>query len=150
VGSTPIDSIGLPLDQVPANVQTLAAPSDDTVSQLGDLLNENLGSVSVSNASGAYYQNDVNYRGFQATSPPLRVGLCRSTGTGAHEHALRLEHLLGPDPDQCARGGGRAAGANPMFGLNTLGGALVARSKNSEPTRRSSAPCRSFRRKALR
>jgi hypothetical protein len=52
VGSTPIDSIGLPLEQVPANVQTLAAPSDDTVSQLGDLLNENLGSVSVSNASG--------------------------------------------------------------------------------------------------
>ena len=70
VGQTLLDGVGVPLSEVPALVQSLHAAdiAAQNPGNLADLLNQNLGAVSVSNGTGNPYQTDVNYRGFQATS----------------------------------------------------------------------------------
>jgi outer membrane receptor protein involved in Fe transport len=70
VVATPLDAAGLALSRTPANAQTVdgAQIARQNPTSLADLLDRNLGSVSVSDGTGNPYQNDVNYRGFQATS----------------------------------------------------------------------------------
>jgi len=69
VGTTPLPSIGTPINQVPSNVQT--GTSKDIEQQqslnLGEFLDSNLGSVNTSNSVGNPYQMDVSYRGFTAS-----------------------------------------------------------------------------------
>jgi hypothetical protein len=70
VVATPLDSAGVALSHTPGNAQTVdrAAIAQQGPTNVADLLNANVGSVSVSDGTGNPYQNDVNYRGFQATS----------------------------------------------------------------------------------
>jgi len=155
VGSTPIDGIGVPLAQVPANAQKITGQEAEAqgVSNLAELLNNNLGSVSVSNGSGSPYQNDVNYRGFQASSL-----LGAPVGLSVYFDGVRMNEPFGSIvnwdliPVNAIAGVDVLPGSNPLFGLNTLGGALVVNTKNGQDNAGTSITAQggSFQRKALR
>ena len=135
VGATPIDSIGVPLSQFPANAQRISGKDvrEQRASNLADVLNENLGQVSVSNGSGNPYQNDVNYRGFQVSSL-LGVPI----GLSVYFDGVRVNEPFGSIvnwdliPMNAVSSVNILPGSNPMFGLNTLGGALVVNTKNGK------------------
>jgi len=135
IGTTPMDSGGVTLDQFPANVQRLVAK--DARSQgstnLADLLDANLGPVSISNGTGSPYQNDVNYRGFQASSL-----LGAPVGLSVYFDGIRMNEPFGSVvnwdliPMNAMSSMAILPGSNPIFGLNTLGGALVVTTKNGK------------------
>ncbi|MCO5401733.1 TonB-dependent receptor plug domain-containing protein, partial [Ralstonia soli] len=135
VGSTPIDSIGVPLSQFPANAQRISAKDvrEQRSANLADVLNDNLGQVSVSNGSGNPYQNDVNYRGFQVSSL-LGVPI----GLSVYFDGVRMNEPFGSIvnwdliPMNAVSSINILPGSNPIFGLNTLGGALVVNTKNGK------------------
>ena len=69
VDTVPLSGIGVPLNQVPANVQTVTHDqlSRQPASNLGEFLNLNVGSVNINDTQGNPFQPDVNFRGFTAS-----------------------------------------------------------------------------------
>jgi outer membrane receptor protein involved in Fe transport len=133
--ATPIDPTGVPLSHVPANAQSLSADdiSRQGAANLADLLNGKLGSVSVSDGTGNPYQNDVNYRGFQATSL-----LGAPVGLAVYFDGARVNEPFGSIvnwdliPMNAVASVSVEPGSNPIFGLNALGGALVVKTKTGQ------------------
>jgi outer membrane receptor protein involved in Fe transport len=133
VSTMPLAGIETPVDQVPSNVQSISPEMvrSQPVSNLGDLLNGALGSVSVSNASGNPYQNDVSYRGYQASSL-----LGAPVGLSVYFDGVRMNEPFGSIvnwdliPVNAISSINVVPGSNPLFGLNTLGGAVVVNTKN--------------------
>jgi outer membrane receptor protein involved in Fe transport len=131
--TAPLASDTTTLSNVPANAQVLSG--DALIRQnhenLADLLNANLGSISLSNGTGSPYQSDVSYRGFQATSL-----LGSPTGLSVYLDGVRMNEAFGSIvnwdliPLNAVRQVEVLPGSNPLFGLNTLGGALVLDTKN--------------------
>ncbi len=135
VVGTPLDAAGTPLSHTPGNAQTLNAqgPGQQAATNLADLLNGNLGSVSVSDGTGNPYQNDVNYRGFQATSL-----LGAPVGLAVYLDGVRVNEPFGAIvnwdliPMNAISTLDVVPGSNPIFGLNALGGALVANTRTGK------------------
>ncbi len=133
IGSTPLGADGVPLTKTPANAQTLRASDirEQGASNLADLLNDNIASVSVNNGTGNPYQNDISYRGFQATSV-----LGAPVGLTVYFDGVRLNESFGSlvnwdlIPTNAIARVVLMPGSNPVFGLNTLGGAIVLGTKN--------------------
>ena len=69
ISTTPLPGIGLPLEQIPANVQT--AKGEEIRKQgslnLADYMNNNLQGVSVNETQNNPYQPDILFRGFTAS-----------------------------------------------------------------------------------
>ncbi len=133
VGVTPLPGLDLPRDQVPANVQTLdsgAATGPDSAN-LPDALNRRLGSVYVNDIQGNPFQPDVNFRGF--TASPL---LGTPQGLSVYLDGVRINQPFGDVvswdliPRAAIASVTLMPGSNPLFGLNTLGGALAIRTKD--------------------
>ena len=120
-------------DRVAANVQTMSAEEIERSQSLDltDLLNRNFGSISINHAQNNPLQPDVNFRGF--TASPL-LGL--SPGLTVYQNGVRINEPFGDTvnwdliPLSAVNEVQLLAGANPVFGLNTLGGALSLRMKN--------------------
>ncbi|MBS0363214.1 MAG: TonB-dependent receptor plug domain-containing protein, partial [Proteobacteria bacterium] len=135
VVGTPLDSTGTSLSRTPANAQTLdaRAPGQQGSTNLADLLNGSLGSVTVSDASGSPYQNDVNYRGFQATSL-----MGAPVGLAVYFDGVRVNEPFGSIvnwdlvPMNAVSTVNVQPGSNPIFGLNALGGALVVNTRSGQ------------------
>jgi outer membrane receptor protein involved in Fe transport len=133
VGTTPLPGVGLPREQIPANVQTLrGAPVEDPRSAtLPDVLNRYLGSVIVNEIQGNPFQPDVNYRGF--TASPL---LGTPQGLSIYMDGVRFNQPFGDVvswdliPRSAIASINLMPGSNPLFGLNTLGGALSIQTKD--------------------
>ncbi len=131
--TAPSGSDTIRLADSPVNAQVLAgdALTADHPANLADLLDASLGSVTLSNGTGNAYQSDVSYRGFQATSL-----LGSPTGLSVWLDGVRMNEPFGSivNWDLIPLGAIRSVelqpGANPLFGLNTLGGALVLTTKN--------------------
>jgi hypothetical protein len=133
VGATPLPGLDLPRDQVPANVQTLdsgAATGPDSAN-LPDALNRRLGSVYVNEIQGNPFQPDLNFRGF--TASPL---LGTPQGLSVYLDGVRINQPFGDVvswdliPRAAIASVTLMPGSNPLFGLNTLGGALAIRTKD--------------------
>ena len=133
IGTTPTHGVGLPLESIPANVQSATA-EDLEKSQSLDLtefMNRNLGSVNINAAQNNPLQPDVQYRGFSAS--PL-LGLPQ--GLAVYQNGVRLNEAFGDTvnwdliPKSAINSINLIGGANPLFGLNTLGGALSIVTKN--------------------
>ena len=133
VGATPLPGLGVARALVPANVQTLddAAVADGAT--LPDALNRRLGSVVVNEIQGNPFQPDVSYRGF--TASPL---LGTPQGLSVYVDGVRLNQPFGDVvswdliPRAAIASLTLMPGSNPLFGLNTLGGALAIRTKDGE------------------
>jgi len=133
VVTAPVLDDRLLLADTPVNVQILStdALNYQGHANLADLLNANLGSVSLSNGTGSPYQSDLSYRGFQATSL-----LGSPTGLSVWLDGVRMNEPFGSIvnwdliPMNAISTVEVLPGSNPLFGLNTLGGALVLTTKN--------------------
>lgn len=134
IGTTPLGA-GVERDRVPANVQTMSAGDLDR-SQATDLsshMNRRLGSVHVNEIQNNPYQPDVNYRGF--TASPL---LGTPQGLSVYLDGVRLNQPFGDVvswdliPRNALATMTLMPGSNPLFGLNTLGGALALQSKDGQ------------------
>ena len=133
VGTTPLVGIELPIDQVAAPVQTLTGRGIETSGAL-DLpayLNQRLNGVHVNETQGNPFQTDVNYRGY--TASPL---LGTPQGLSVYMDGVRLNQPFGDVvswdliPKVAIFSGALMPGSNPLFGLNTLGGALSIQTKD--------------------
>ena len=135
VGTTPLPSIGTPINQVPSNVQTGSAKSIEQQQSLdlSEYLDNNLGSVNTSNTVANPYQADVSFRGF--TASPL---LGTSQGLSVYLDGVRVNEAFGDIvnwdliPTNAIANINLIPGSNPLFGLNTLGGALAVHTKSGE------------------
>ena len=127
VGTTILPGQGTPLNQVPANVQTLqgGATATPRAATLAQALDQGVGSVNVNDTAGNPYQLDVNFRGFTA-SPALGT----PQGLSVFVDGVRVNEVFGDTVNWDLIPAGAISkvsvipGSNPVFGLNTLGGAL--------------------------
>ncbi len=133
IGLSPILGLDVPKDRVPANVQT-ARSSDIEASGATDLaafMNRRLGSVSINEVQNNPFQPDVNFRGF--TASPL---LGTAQGLSVYLDGVRLNQPFGDVvswdliPKSAIASIALMPGSNPLFGLNTLGGALAVHTKD--------------------
>jgi outer membrane receptor protein involved in Fe transport len=130
--TTPLHGSHLPKDHVPANVQTISAEdlADHKSLDLSAYAEEALGSVHLNAAQGNPLQSDVQYRGFLAS--PL---LGAPQGLSMYLDGVRLNEPFGDTinwdliPSNAIRSVNVIPGSNPIFGLNTLGGALSLETK---------------------
>jgi outer membrane receptor protein involved in Fe transport len=132
VGTTPLPGVGVGLDRLPAPVQT-ATSLDIQQSGALDLsafMNARLNGVHVNEVQGNPYQPDVNYRGY--TASPL---LGTPQGVSVYMDGVRLNQPFGDVvswdliPRAAIATMAMMPGSNPVFGLNTLGGALALETK---------------------
>jgi outer membrane receptor protein involved in Fe transport len=130
--TTPLHGSRLPRDHVPANVQTVTA---DAIAarhslDLADYMLDALGSVSGNQVQQNPLQPDLQYRGFLAS--PL---LGAPQGVSVYLDGVRLNEPFGDTlswdliPTEAIRSANLMPGSNPLYGLNTLGGALSLETK---------------------
>ena len=118
---------------VPANAQRAIAEQLQRSQSLDltDFLNRNFSSVSINNAQNNPLQPDFNFRGF--TASPL-LGLPQ--GLSVYQNGVRINDPFGDTINwdlvsvSAIDSVQMLAGAQPVFGLNTLGGALSMQMKN--------------------
>lgn len=135
VGTTPLSSLGVLIEQVPANVQVVKGQSLQNQQSLGiaDFMNNNLSGVNINEAQNNPYQPDVNFRGF--TASPL---LGTPQGMSVYQDGVRINEPFGDTvnwdliPQNAISSMALMPGSNPLFGLNTLGGALAVQTKSGE------------------
>ncbi len=132
IGTTPLPSLGVPLDKYPGNAQRTTAEDigKQNLVNLPEQLFRNFGSVNVNGAQGNAWQNDLTYRGFLGgplTGSPI--------GLSVYLDGMRFNDGFGDTinwdliPQFALSGVDIIPGSNPLFGLNTLGGALSMRTK---------------------
>ncbi|MGR9114612.1 MAG: TonB-dependent receptor [Gammaproteobacteria bacterium] len=132
VGVTPLFGSEVPIDKIPANIQTVTAfELEDTQSiSLADYLNRYLGSVHVNEAQNNPLQPDIYYRGFVAS--PL-LGLPQ--GLSTYVNGVRFNEPFGDTvnwdliPEGAIDTMSLYPGSNPVYGLNSLGGAISIKTK---------------------
>lgn len=133
IGTTPIQGVGLPADQIPANVQTANDEDIERIQglDLSEFMDKTLGSISLNQAQNNPFQPDLKFRGF--TASPL-VG--NSQGLSVYMDGIRINEPFGDVvnfdliPESAIANMNLIPGSNPVFGLNTLGGALSIQTKN--------------------
>jgi len=133
IGITPTHGVGLPEKRIPYNIQS--ANSEDLEASktldLADFMNRHLGNVTVNESQVNPLQPDIQYRGFSA-SPLLGI----PQGLAIYQNSVRINEVLGDTvnwdllPESSIASINLIGGANPLFGLNTLGGALSITTKN--------------------
>jgi outer membrane receptor protein involved in Fe transport len=133
IATTPLPGVDLLLAEIPAPVQT-AIDRDIQESgslDLADFLNRRLSGVHVNEMQGNPFQPDVNFRGY--TASPL---LGTPQGLSVYMNGVRINQPFGDVvswdliPRIAISSTTLMPGSNPMFGLNTLGGALSIQTKD--------------------
>jgi len=133
IGNAPLPGFGLPLNQVSSNVQT-ADSQDLKRAQTTDVaayLSRSFSGVNVSESADNPFQLDINYHGFSAS--PL---LGTPEGLSVYVDGVRVNESFGDTvnwdliPESAISTLSLISGSNPVFGLNTLGGALSLQTKS--------------------
>ena len=132
VGATPLGG-DLDANRIAANVQTASAAELRAQGALGlaDFMKRSMGSVFVNDVQSNPLQPDVQYRGFVGS--PL-LGLPQ--GLAVYQDGVRVNEPFGDTvswaliPESAIESLTLMPGSNPLFGLNTLGGAIAVRTKD--------------------
>jgi iron complex outermembrane recepter protein len=133
IGNSPLAGIGVQRLHVPANVQSIGERQLEEQESLNlpEFMARRLPSVNINEIQGNPYQTDLNYRGF--TASPL---LGTAQGMSVYLDGVRINEPFGDTvnwellPHSAIAGMDLVPGSNPVFGLNTLGGALAIRTKS--------------------
>lgn len=133
IGLTPLPGLELPQDRIAAPVQTATSTQIERSGALSiaDFMSRRFGSVHVNEIQGNPFQPDVSYRGY--TASPL---LGTPQGLSVYVDGIRLNQPFGDIvswdlmPRSAIASIALMPGSNPLFGLNTLGGALSVRTKD--------------------
>ena len=133
VGTTPASDRDLDVRDFPGSVQT--ADSADLGASgsldLSSYLLRHARGVHINSAQGNPLQSDLYYRGY-AASPLLGLPM----GLTVYQDGVRLNEPLGDAvnwdliPMRAVARMSLLGGSNPLYGLNTLGGAIVLNMKN--------------------
>jgi iron complex outermembrane recepter protein len=133
ISTTPLPGIGTSIDQVPSNVQSVSSKdiANQHTLELSDYINNNLGGVTITEGQSNPYMADVNFRGF--TASPLAGA---PQGLSVFQDGVRINEPFGDTvnwgliPQSAISSINLMPGSNPVFGLNTLGGALSVNTKS--------------------
>lgn len=133
ISNTPLPSLGLPLNIIPANIQLF--DSKDLRNQPGvtfaDQLINNAQGVTYSETQGNPWQPDVMFRGFSAS--PLAG---TPQGMSVYVDGVKVNEAFGDTvhwdliPNFAIQNMQIVPGSNPVYGLNTLGGAISIQTKD--------------------
>jgi len=129
----PLPGLGLTKEEIPGNVQSITAKEikESHALSLTDLMNRKLQSVNVNDYQGNPFQMDVTYRGFTA-GPQIGT----PQGLSVFLDGIRVNEPFGDVvnwdmiPMNAIAGVDVFPGSNPIFGLNTLGGAFTLKTKD--------------------
>jgi iron complex outermembrane receptor protein len=132
IGTTPLPGTSIEIEKIPAQVETLRlgqgeSPAPATVA---DALAARLGGVAIDDTLGDAFQPTLSYRGFSA-SPVLGT----AQGLAVYQNGTRINEAFGDAVNwdlipALAIDRVDLVGANPVYGLNALGAALVVSMKN--------------------
>jgi len=133
VSATPLAGTDLSVDQIPGPVQTATAEdmTSSGAANLTELMNRRLNGVFLNDMEGNSFQADVNFRGYTA-SPILGT----PEGISVYVDGVRQNQPFGDVvawdliPKNAISEVTLVPGSDPLFGLNTLGGALPVRTKD--------------------
>lgn len=132
IATTPLPGTVIDVDKVPSNVETVTS-SDLTrngSASLSGALSSQVGDINISDTLADPFQPDLFYRGFEA-SPVLGT----QEGLAVYQNGVRINEAFGDAvnwdllPD-IAIGRIDLVSANPVYGLNALGGAAVVTMKD--------------------
>ncbi|MGP1715949.1 MAG: TonB-dependent receptor domain-containing protein [Methylophilus sp.] len=129
----PLPGLGLTKEEIPGNVQSISAKEIKEAHSLSltDLMNRKLQSVTVNDYQGNPFQMDVQYRGFTA-GPQIGT----PQGLSVFLDGVRMNEPFGDVvnwdmlPMNALASVDVFPGSNPIFGLNTLGGAFALKTKD--------------------
>ena len=130
---TPIGQADVPADKIPVPVQGVTAQQieDTNALDLADTLNKRINGVYINENQNNPFQPDVNYRGY--TASPL---LGTPQGLSVYLDGVRQNQPFGDVvswdliPTVAIQDVELIPGANPVYGLNSLGGALAVHTKD--------------------
>jgi outer membrane receptor protein involved in Fe transport len=133
VSTTPLPGVGLSINKVPANIQLVNGEEfkQQQSVTIADYMNNNLQGVSVVDTQNNPFQPDVTFRGF--TASPL---LGTPQGMSVYVDGVRVNESFGDAvnwdliPMNAIANMSLIPGTNPLFGLNTLGGAISVQTKS--------------------
>jgi outer membrane cobalamin receptor len=130
---TPLPGFDLKPEQIPGPVQIALAIDIEASGalELSDFLNRRFNGVFINEMQSNPFQPDLNYRGY--TASPL---LGTPQGFSIYMDGIRMNQPFGDVvswdliPRTAIASATLMPGSNPLFGLNTLGGALSIETKN--------------------
>ena len=133
ISATPVPGMSIDIDKVPGAVQSLSIAdlAQDGAPSLLKGLSSRLSSININDTLADSFQPDILYRGFEA-SPVLGT----PQGLAVYQNGVRINEAFGDTvnwdlfPD-IAIDRLDIVSANPLFGLNALGGALSMTLKNA-------------------
>ncbi|PZU09767.1 TonB-dependent receptor [Sphingomonas sp.] len=149
---TPLSNVGEGALAFPAQTASDEELERAHATDLTDYLKRMAGGVFVNEVQGNPLQPDINYRGF--TASPL---LGTPQGLSVYQDGVRVNQPFGDVvswdliPRSAIRSISLVPGSNPLFGRNSLGGALSIQTKDgkSDPGYEIEGSYGSFRRKML-
>lgn len=154
IGVSPLPGQGIDRNVLPYSTQLIKRDAIDGAQAVNssDLLNRRTPGVQVNDIQGSPFQGDLTYRGFRA-SPLLGAG----QGLSVYLDGVRINEPFGDVinfdliPEFAVSSIALVPGANPAFGLNSLGGALsyTTFDGRSAPGLRAELSGGSFGRKSL-
>jgi len=127
VNMSPVQGSAIPISKYPGAVGRASAADVDRIKapSAPELLQSTVPGAIISDAQGNSYQRDLQYRGFEA-SPVNGV----AQGLAVYQNGVRINESFGDIvnwdflPDNAIEGI-TVLGANPVYGLNALGGAVT-------------------------
>jgi outer membrane receptor protein involved in Fe transport len=133
IEAAPLPGVDLPIEKVPAPVQTVTSDEIERSKalDLSSFLTRRLNAVFANEIQNNPFQPDINYRGY--TASPL---LGTPQGLSVYMDGVRLNQPFGDVvswdliPRLAISTTTVMPGSNPLFGLNTLGGALAIQTKS--------------------
>jgi len=132
ISTSPLDGRGVDANKLPSNIQTVSAEKLQKAQSisLADYINQYLGSVTINEAQNNPLQPDIYYRGFVA-SPLLGM----PQGLSTYVNGVRFNEPFGDTvnwdliPEGAVDSMALYGGSNPVYGLNSLGGAISVKTK---------------------
>ncbi len=133
VSETPLAGTDLEINQIAAPVQSATATdiANSGALELGDFMNRDMNGVYVNEMQANPFQPDINFRGY--TASPL---LGTPEGISVYVDGVRQNQPFGDVvswdliPKDSISEMTLVPGSDPLFGLNTLGGAVSVTTKN--------------------
>jgi outer membrane receptor protein involved in Fe transport len=133
IEAAPLPGVDVPIEKVPAPVQTATSEEIERSKalDLSSFLTRRFNAVFANEIQNNPFQPDINYRGY--TASPL---LGTPQGLSVYMDGVRLNQPFGDVvswdliPRLAISTTTVMPGSNPLFGLNTLGGALAIQTKN--------------------
>jgi outer membrane receptor protein involved in Fe transport len=128
IGTSPLPGQGIDRDLLPYTTHVVRRESMGRANpdNLVDLMNRQLPGVQLNDVQGSPFQSDLTYRGFRASGL-----LGASQGLSVYVDGVRVNEPFGDVvnwdmlPEFSVNTLTLVPGANPAFGLNTLGGSLA-------------------------